>query len=136
MDEFMSAPLRQKAYQAFADLTLEFSGIDAARVADYERALSLDDAAVAAVAFEADGAAYAREVFASYPAQALVVRLTASGSGRLNFAAGFKSAHEAAATGESGGDLILSGAVAGGGIRFEARLAAATDGNSEIADGS
>ena len=37
MDEFMSAPLRQKAYQAFADLTLEFSGIDAARVADYER---------------------------------------------------------------------------------------------------
>ena len=134
MDEFMSAPLRQKAYQAFADLTLEFSGIDAARAADYERALSLDDA-VAAVAFEADGAAYAREVFASYPAQALVVRLTASGSGRLNFAAGFKSAHEAAAIGESGGDLILSGAVAGGGIRFEARLAAVTDGNSEIADG-
>ncbi len=134
MDEFMSVPLRQKAYQAFADLTLEFSGIDAARLADYERALSLDDA-VAAVAFEAGGAAHAREVFASYPAQVLVVRLTASGSGRLNFAAGFQSAHETSAVGESGGDLILSGAVAGGAIRFEARLAAATDGGREIAGG-
>ncbi len=134
MDEFMSVPLRQKAYQAFADLTLEFSGIDAAQTANYERALSLDDA-VASVSFDAGGAAYAREVFASYPAQAIVVRLTASSSGRLNFAAGFQSAHETSAVGESGGDLTLSGAVADSAIRFEARLAAATDGGSEIAGG-
>ncbi len=134
MDAFMSVPLRQKAYQAFADLTLKFLDIDVAHISNYERALSLDDAVVI-VAFEADGALYAREVFASYPAQAIVIHLTASGNGRLNFETGFKSAHETAAVGENGGDLILSGAVADSAIRFEARLAVETDGAGEIVDG-
>ena len=134
MEEFMSAPLRQKAYQAFADLALDFDGIDAARASGYERALSLDDA-VASVAFEVEGAAYAREIFASRPAQVLVVRLTASGNGRLHFAAGLRSAHEEAAVAEKDGDSILSGAVSGGAVRFEARLAVETDGVVEIADG-
>ena len=134
MDEFMSAPLRQKAYQAFADLTLEFPGIDAAQAVGYERALSLDDA-VASVAFQSGGGAYVREVFASRPAQILVVRLTAAGSGRLHFAAGFKSAHEESAVAAKDGGLILSGAVAGGAVRFEARLAVETDGASEAAGG-
>ena len=128
MREFMSIPLRQKAYQAFGDLHIEFPGIDAGKISGYRRELNLDRA-IAAVRFEQDGVVYERETFASWPAQALVVRLSASRPGRIRFSARLESAHAGAQILALGANqLSMQGAVADSAIRFEARLAAFPEG--------
>lgn len=135
METFMSVPLRQKAYQAFGDLWLEMAGVGPANVTGYRRALDLDEA-VATVEYQTGGVTYRREVFASYPDQVIVVRLTASKPEALSFRAWLTSAHEGAAIARRGKELTMAGGVSGGAIRFEARLAVATDGFSELgADG-
>ena len=73
MKEFMSVPLRQKAYQPFGDLRLHFAGHD--KATDYRRELDLD-AAVARVRYRVGDTTFERQVFASYPDQVIVVRLT------------------------------------------------------------
>lgn len=122
MREFMSIPLTQKAYQAFGDLTLDFPGIEDAGSSAYRRALDLDKAS-ASVEYVEHGVTYRREVFASWPDQVIVVRLTASKPGSVSFQAGLKSAHDGASIDVlPGGDLVMSGAVANSAIRYEARL--------------
>src|SRR3982750_3973970 len=74
MREFMSVPIRQRAYQPFGDLRLEFPGDE--NVDDYHRELDLDSA-LARVSYRVGDVSFTREVFASYPHQVLVVRLTA-----------------------------------------------------------
>lgn len=64
MAEFMSVPIRQKAYQAFGDLLLDFPG--AGEVQDYRRDLNLENA-ISTVQFVSRGVTYRREVFSSYP---------------------------------------------------------------------
>ncbi|HEY1342012.1 MAG TPA: glycoside hydrolase family 95 protein [Bryobacteraceae bacterium] len=108
MKEFMSEPLRQKAYQAFGDLLLEFPGVDEAQITGYKRSLDIDTG-IAAVEYTTGGVTYRREMFASHPADAIVIRLTASQPGALSFDASLKMAHK-------------DNAVEGGAIRFEARL--------------
>src|SRR5215213_1233260 len=73
---FMSAPLRQRAYQAFGDLRIDFPTIDSVSVTEYRRELDLDSAVVT-TRFLAGGVGYTRQTFASHPDQAVVVRLTA-----------------------------------------------------------
>ena len=65
--EFMSVPLRQKAYQPFGDLRLDFPGHDTA--ADYRRELDLDSAVACGTATASATSPYEREVFASHPDQ-------------------------------------------------------------------
>ena len=71
-------------YQPLGDLTIEFplSG----EVTDYRRELDLAQA-VARVQFEHQGVRYTREIFASHPAQAIVVRLTSDKPGKVSFTA-------------------------------------------------
>ena len=67
------------------DLFLHFDhGV--ARERDYRRELDLDTA-VAATSYTAGGTRFTREVFASHPARALVIRLAADTPGALAFAA-------------------------------------------------
>ncbi|MGP8243657.1 MAG: glycosyl hydrolase family 95 catalytic domain-containing protein [Bryobacteraceae bacterium] len=136
LKEFMSEPLRQKAYQAFGDLLLDFPGIDESGVTDYRRALDLNTA-IAAVEFQAKGVTYRREIFASYPAKVIVIRLTANRPGSVTFSAALKSAHRDSTSGVLGdGDLVMDGQVEGGAIRFEARLDVAVQGGKrETRDG-
>ena len=89
MAEFMGDPVRQRAYQAFGDLHLDFAP---GEVTGYRRALDLDTA-IASVEYEQGGVKYRREVFSSWPAQVIVVRLTADKPGRLNFTAHVTYAH-------------------------------------------
>jgi alpha-L-fucosidase 2 len=132
--EFMSIPLAQKAYQAFGDLHVRHIGLDDA-VASYRRSLDLDRA-VATTRFEAEGTTYTREVFASHPAQAIVVRITADRPGQVTLAASLASAHEGAerrAVDEN--QLSMAGGVEDGAIRFEARLLVrAEGGETTLAD--
>ena len=130
--EFMSDPLRQKAYQPFGDIILRF---DHKEHSNYRRSLDLDRA-VAAVEYRSAGVDYRREVFVSFPAQVIVVRLTASQPGKLSFDAALTSPHEGAASTAAGAIVKLTGQPADSAIRFEARLQViAEGGRTSSADG-
>ena len=72
--EFMSDPPRQKAYQAFGDLILDFPEIDESKITNYRRELDLDRA-VSTTQYDYQGVTYRREVFASYPAKANTAKM-------------------------------------------------------------
>jgi len=73
MKEFMSDPIRQKAYQSLGDLIIETPG--SGSPTNYKRSLDLDTG-IATTAFTANGIEWRREVFVSHPANAI-------GNGRL-----------------------------------------------------
>ncbi len=129
MDEFMSEPLRQKAYQALADLTIDCA--DIGKVSDYRRELDLD-AALSTVEFESNGVRHTREAFASFPAQAIVIRLGTDKPGALNCIVAFDGAHPDVLIETSNtGAMQMRGAVPDGAIRFEALLQ--LNANGEVA---
>ncbi|PTX94452.1 glycoside hydrolase family 95 protein [Opitutus sp. ER46] len=70
-------------YQTLGDLKLTFLGADAP-VSDYRRELDLAEA-TGRLTYTQNGVRFTREVFVSKPAEAIVLRLTASASGRLSF---------------------------------------------------
>jgi len=128
MREFMSVPLRQKAYQPFGDIILEFP--DTA-VTGYRRELDLDTG-IAAVEYTRNGVKHRREVFASWPDQVIVVRLTADRPGSISFRASLASPHK-----DSSVDgLVLNGRPADSTIRFQARLVIKTEGGRQDTPGS
>ena len=128
MARFMSVPLRQMAYQSFGDLLIERDGVHEDSLAAYRRHLDLDSA-VAGVEFVSDGVSHTQEVFASFPRQVLVVRLAASGDRQLSFTARIETSHLVEFNGSDGEALRLSGRIADGAIRFEARVGVRTDGD-------
>lgn len=120
MDRFMSDPLRQKAYQPFGDLWIDFVGHD--RPQSYRRCLDLD-AGEARVEYKHDDVTYSRQLLASYPAQAIVMRISANRRGRLSFRARLTSPHSSAtARAVEPNQLAIAGQVEDDGLRFEARL--------------
>lgn len=138
MREFMSVPLRQMPYQPFADVRLTFPGHEP--VTNYRRELSLDEAVVR-VSYETGGVTFRREVFASAPGQVLVIRLTASQPGALNFRATFTCPHSnATLSAVSATRLALRGRLKdhddrnqvkfANPLRFEAQLEAQSGGGS------
>jgi alpha-L-fucosidase 2 len=133
--EFMSKPVTQKEYQAFGDLLLEFPGIRENEITGYERRLDLEQG-LSVVEFMHLGVHYQRMVFASYPAQVIVVQLSADKPGRLEFTAALRSAHDASIIRPTAsGDISMTGQPADSAIRFEARLHAVTsDGQKQIQD--
>ena len=80
----MGVPYEQQKYQPLGDLLIAFPGHE--RATNYRRELSLGDA-VARVSYDVDGVTFTRDLFASAPDQAIVIRLTASRAGALTFAA-------------------------------------------------
>lgn len=134
MKEFMSDPLRQMAYQPCGDLWIDQPS--AKDVTNYRRWLDLDGA-VAVTEFTAGGVTYRREVIASYPDRAVVVRLSADAKGKLDVALRMTSPHKGSVVTASGSDeLVLVGGVENGAIRFESRMKAeASGGKVEAGDG-
>ena len=99
MDTFMSVPLRQMAYQPFGDVLLE----------DYRRELDLDQA-VTRVSYRTGGVTFTREILASFPDQALVVRLACDRPGGLSLTLRMTTPHpEPCVTVEGGNTLVLAG---------------------------
>jgi alpha-L-fucosidase 2 len=126
MKEFMSVPIRQKAYQPFGDIWLSFP--DQTNAINYRRELDLDSA-VAKVSYESGGVTYQREIFASHPNQVIVWRISANKAGKLNFAVSVTSPHQSKATIVRKPDLlILHGRVEEGGVTFESQLRILNDG--------
>lgn len=132
-----------QSYQPLGDLTIEFPVGD--KVTDYRRELDLAQA-VAWVQFEDRGIRYTREVFASNPAQAIIVRITGDkpGSVSLRASLGCQLRHTTKAgkqylglTGRcpahvdpsySGSAIVYDDAPDGKGMRFETRLAPVHEG--------
>ena len=127
---FMSAPLRQRAYQAFGDLRLDFPEIDSSKVEDYRRELDLDSAVVT-TRYRVGGVTYVRQVFASHPDGVIVMRLRADRPGGLTFTVTPTSAHKWHLRKAVGRDeLSMQGMVEDGVIEFEARLRAESEGGT------
>jgi alpha-L-fucosidase 2 len=125
-EKFLSVPLRQKAYQPFGDIRLIFPGQEA--FTDYRRELDLEDA-VARVVYRVGDVSFRREVFASYPARAIIVRISADKKQSVSFSLKLDSPHKVARTKVITADtLVLAGQVQDDGLRFEARLQVLTDG--------
>lgn len=129
---FLSDPVRQKAYQPFGDLHFHFVGMTNAT--DYRRELDLDSA-VARVTYRSGDVTYRRDAFASYPDQVIVLHFTADQPGHISFTLTMDSPQTNSTTAISrrrwtdpsqvgdyaAVDLELSGQVEQGGLRFEAR---------------
>jgi alpha-L-fucosidase 2 len=77
----MGRPSRVHSYQTLADLRLTFE--HGGTSAEYRRELDLD-AGVARVSYRIGDVRYTREIFASHPDQAIVVRLSADRPGRTS----------------------------------------------------
>ncbi|MBM3859052.1 MAG: glycoside hydrolase family 95 protein [Verrucomicrobia bacterium] len=130
--EFMSEPLRQKAYQPCGDLWIEFPHD---KTSDYRRWLNLDTA-LAVTEYQFGGVAYRREVVASYPDRAVVVRLTADKPGKLDCVVRLNSPHTNSTVAATANTLTLRGEVEPDGIRFESRALLTTDGAVTVEQGT
>ncbi|WP_044303168.1 glycoside hydrolase family 95 protein, partial [Rhodopirellula sallentina] len=119
----MGDPMKVKSYQTLGDLFLDFP--DAETVSGYRRDLDLTTA-ISRTQYSVDAIEYTREVFVSEPAQAIVVRLTASQPGSIDFTA--RLARENTTT-QSASDnrLILRGKL---GVDYEAQLRPIVHGGS------
>ena len=109
-DEFISKNWLGRsngAYQPLGNLHIEFAG--QGDVTDYRRELDISDA-VAHVSYRQSGVTFERESFASHPAGALVVRLTASAP-VLDCTIRLDSPHPTAQLEANGATLQMSGRV-------------------------
>jgi len=117
---FMGNPKRQKAYQPCGDLYLFFP--EHQNITNYHRELNLDTG-IATTTYQVDGVTYTRETFASYPAQAIIVRLSANKPGQLTFTATLSSPHARVEHHVlEDAQVSLTGKVARYPMAFEARL--------------
>lgn len=105
----------QDCYQPLGDLEIEFSHAGAA--SGYSRSLDLANA-VASVKYSVGGVEFTREVFASHPANWIVVRLTAAAPGALTFRAKLSSVHPTAKTAAAGArEIVMTGQAPGVALR-------------------
>jgi len=138
--KFMSRPVRQCPYQTVGNLRLAFEN-QAEPATDYRRLLDLDTA-ITQTTFTAGGIRFTREVFASYPDQVIVARLTADRPGALSFTATFDSPQKGAAASAAGPDTLRLAGISGdgsgpeikGAVRFEALCRAVAEGGTVRAD--
>ncbi|MFO7905439.1 MAG: glycoside hydrolase family 95 protein [Planctomycetota bacterium] len=120
MREFMSDPLRQKAYQPFGDVLIEFP--EHGEAVDYRRRLNLDTA-VTSVSYRLGNTRYQRQALVSRPDQALVWNMQSDTPGQVTFSARLESPHGQTEVSVRDNDsLVLTGQVEDGAIQFEARL--------------
>ncbi len=131
---FLSDPVRQKAYQPFGDLHLHFVG--QGKVTDYRRELDLDSA-IARTTYRLGGVRFERDVFASHPDQAVVMRITADQPADVSFTLKMDSPQTNSQTTTIAPDtLSLAGLVEAGGLRFESRVRVVCDGGTVTTNGN
>ena len=128
------------SYETLGDLNLTFNHPADAEYKNYRRSLDLETA-IAAVNYEIDGTRFDREIFASAPDNAIIIRLRADKAGALNFQSSL-TRPEAFETINVGDDqLLMHGQLWDGegpnGMKYAARLAVQTpDGSVSIEDGT
>jgi len=128
MEKFMSVPLRQKAYQPFGDVYINFN--DHENYTDYYRELDLAEA-ISRTTYKIGNNTFTREVFASSPDQLIIIHLSSDQSSSLNFEFGLDAAHEKKSVYIQDDQVILEVAVNDGVMKGKAKLSITTDGKTE-----
>ena len=113
----MGRPSRLQSYQTLGDLRIAFE--HDAPIEEYRRELDIDSAV--ARSRIAPAASDTREVFASHPAQAIVVRLTADAPGRLSFSTWIDRLQDATTQARGNDSWISSDGWTTTGSRFRRR---------------
>lgn len=126
-------------YQPVGNLLITFPGHDSALIKDYRRELDLENA-IAKTSYIYNGVKFTRTVFSSIPDQVIIVRLTSSEPGWLNFNTGFVSPHAGSLIDATGNRVMLSGKTSDhegveSKVRFMAMLEADQVGGSVFAEG-
>lgn len=80
-----------QCYQPFGDLYLNFEG-DTNKITDYKRDLDISNS-ISTTIFNMNGVNYTREVFASFPDQMIVIRISADKKASVSFQTNFSSVH-------------------------------------------
>lgn len=128
----MARPRRLLPYQTLGDLWLAFDGHEAAT--DYRRELDLANA-VARVSYRVGGVRFKREIFASHPAQVIVVRLSSDQPNQISVTVGLNRERDATTTAALD-SLVMRGQLDGGtGLKFQSTLKALSEGGSIKAEG-
>ncbi|TFE27487.1 glycosyl hydrolase family 95 catalytic domain-containing protein [Cohnella luojiensis] len=112
-------PETQRHYVPLGDLFLNFEYEADREIMDYERELDLSEAVVR-ISYKAGKVKYRRQIFASYPDGAIVIRLTADAPGQISFTArmgreNFRYVDLIRA--ENGNSIVMSGN-SGGGVNY------------------
>ncbi|HTJ13532.1 MAG TPA: glycoside hydrolase family 95 protein [Dinghuibacter sp.] len=123
------------SYQTLGDLWIQWADTSGT-VTAYDRRLHLDSA-LSRTRWTRNGVTYTEEVIVSAPAQAILVRLTASRPGALNFEAGLTRKERAAFRFDGPSRQLMTGTLDGGygagGLRYAAVLYA-TQNNGHLAN--
>jgi alpha-L-fucosidase 2 len=114
------------------ELLFDFPGHE--NYSDYYRELDISNA-VASSSYTVDGVKFSREVFASVPAQTIIIKLRSDKPGRLNFSAFFQSLLKTERQVQSSNRLLLTGITKDhegvkGMVRFQAVVKVNCEGGS------
>jgi alpha-L-fucosidase 2 len=115
----MGRPSRLQSYQTLGDLRLTFDHEES--ISEYRRELDLD-AAVVKVSYRVGSVRMTREVFASHPDQAIVVRISADKPGAATFSIWIDRLQDATTQIVGNDRLDLVGRLGGIGLRFQASM--------------
>jgi alpha-L-fucosidase 2 len=103
--DIISQTAQGMPYQTVGSLYLKFPGTEV--YTNYKRELNLNKA-TATIKFNSHGVTFKRVIFASFPDQVIIVRLTADEPGKINFTA-FMNSPEKIVVSTRGNELELNG---------------------------
>ncbi|MDR3094173.1 MAG: glycoside hydrolase family 95 protein [Bacteroidales bacterium] len=137
VDEKVFFPYNQgMSYQPVGDLNLFFAGHENPQA--YYRELDISQA-IATTRYTVDGVEYTRETFAAFTGQVIVIRLTASQKGKINFSAGLTTPQKSEITAQ-GDEIILKGVTGDqegleGKVKFTAEVKIIPENGTLVAEG-
>jgi alpha-L-fucosidase 2 len=121
------------SYQTLGDLSLHFE--NTGDISGYRRELDIENA-IAKVSYTSGNVSYTREIFSSFPDQALVIRLTAGNPGSLCFTAKLsRPGNKARIIAKDDGISMDEHAGNGTGVVMSSKLRLITDGGTIAAGG-
>ncbi|MBN2012131.1 glycoside hydrolase family 95 protein [candidate division KSB1 bacterium] len=136
--KFITKTSHGMPYQTVGNLKLSFPGHD--HFTNYYRELNIETA-VASSRYDVDGVTYKREVFATFPDQVIVLRMTASKPGKITFTTSMHRHAPVDISTEGNDNLIMSGVTGDcdgvkGAVQFDAQVKIKTKGGAISASDS
>jgi len=130
--KFISKISNGMPYQTVGDLNLLFPGHE--NYSDYYRELDIEEA-LETTRYETGGVHYQSKVFASFPDQVIIVRITADKPGSINFSATMERPAAVDISTNGNSELIMSGVTGDcdsvkGKVQFQAQVKILTEGGS------
>ncbi|MEJ2627448.1 MAG: glycoside hydrolase family 95 protein [bacterium] len=130
--KFISKISQGMPYQTVGNLYLSFPGQE--NFINYYRELNIETA-VTSIRYEVERVTFKREVFATFPDQIIILRITANKPGEINFTASMNRPTPVEVSTHGNDQLIMSGVTGDcdavkGAIQFRAQLKIETEGGS------